>query len=424
MLRFKEGFRLGVATASTQIEGGFVDSNWTNFCDEGHIKDNSHCGIATDHYNRYLEDARLLKEMGIKDYRFSLEWARIEPELGQFSYAALNHYRVELLVLKEMGIKPLLTFYHFSHPMWFEELGGFTKKENSIYFLEYVAEVLKVLGDLVDEYVTINEPNVYAVQSYFFGEWPPMKKSLKLTIDVMNNLAVCHHKAYEMIHRVLDKHKEVKVGYAHHVRVFEPLEKNNPVHIISTKLFEKAFQLELDKAFMLAEFNFPMKNIAKTKPGIYCDFIAINYYTRSAVGNFKDTYFEGPKNDLGWEIYPEGIIEVAKKSYELVAMPIYITENGTCDNQDSFRSKYIYDHLKEIMDSALPIERYYHWCFVDNFEWKEGNSARFGIVFNDYSTQTRTIKESGHFYSQMIKDNGVTDAAYEQCVAHQSYHYD
>lgn len=424
MLKFKEGFRLGVATASTQIEGGDVHSNWTQFCDQGYVKDGSHCAVATDHYNRYLEDATLLSELGIKDYRFSLEWARIEPELGQFSYEALNHYRVELLVLKEMGITPLLTFYHFSHPLWFDELGGFTIKDNCIYFLEYIAEVLKVLGDLVDDYVTINEPNVYAVLSYFFGEWPPMKKSLKESLLVMNHLAICHHKAYELIHSVLDKHKTVRVGYAHHARVFEPLNKWNPLDRISSKLFEKAFQAELDKAFMLADFNFPMINLAKTKPGIYCDFIGINYYTRSAVSNFKETYFDGPKNDLGWEIYPEGLIEVAKKSYEVLPLPIYITENGTCDNQDTFRSKYIYDHLKEIMESALPIERYYHWCFVDNFEWREGNSSRFGIVHNDYNTQKRTIKDSGHFYAQIIKDEGITEETFNRYVAHQEYPHD
>lgn len=424
MLKFKEGFRCGVATASTQIEGGAVNSNWTRFCDEGHVLDGSHCAVATDHYHRYLEDARLLKEMGIMDYRFSLEWARINPSLGQFNHQALNHYRVELLVLKELGIRPILTFYHFSHPLWFEDIGGFSKKENCIYFLEYVAEVLKVLGDLVDEYITINEPNVYAVMSYYFGDWPPQKKSIKQTIDVMNHLALCHHKAYHLIHQVFDKHKQVKVGYAHHARVFEPLDHKNPIHILSTKLMEKAFQTELDKAFMLGEFNFPMRNVGKIEPGLAVDFIGINYYTRSAVSTFKEQSFDGPQNDLGWEIYPHGLIEVAQKSYDLAPLPIYITENGTCDNSDSFRARYIYEHLQEIMNSELPIERYYHWCFVDNFEWKEGNSARFGIVHNNFDTQVRTIKDSGHFYSQIIKDHGVTTETYQHYVAHQRYTYD
>ena len=187
---------------------------------------------------------------------------------------------------------------------------------------------------------------------------------------------------------------------------------------------EKLFQKELDKAFMLGEFNFPMRNVGKVEPGLAVDFIAINYYTRSAVSNFKDQSFEGPRNDLGWEIYPPGLIEVAQKSYDLAPLPIYITENGTCDNNDSFRSLYIYEHLQEIMNSELPIERYYHWCFVDNFEWKEGNSARFGIVHNNYDTQVRMIKDSGHFYSQIIKDHGITAESYEQYVAHQSYRYD
>lgn len=423
MLKFKEGFELGVASAATQIEGGEFESNWSRFCDEGHVKDNSHVHTATDHYRLFFEDTQLLGQMGIKHYRFSIEWARINPELGQFDHGALNHYRVELLLLKELGIKPLLTFYHFSQPLWFEDLGGFTKKENTIYFIEFVSECLKAFGDLVDEYVTINEPNVYGVLSYLYGEWPPMKKNLKLTIDVMNNLALCHIKTYQLIHAVFDKHKVVKVGFAHHGRVFKAHQVLNPLHQLSKKLFAKGFQDELLKAFMLGEFHFPMCNVGRVDKGIYSDFIGINYYTETRVGLFKEESAFGPINDLGWEIIPEGLIKVAQQSFNILPLPIYITENGTCDNEDTFRSKYIYDHLKVIVESDLPIERYYHWCFVDNFEWAEGVSARFGLVHNDFDTQKRTIKQSGHFYIDAITNKGITDEMLDQYVNHQEYHY-
>lgn len=425
MLKFKDNFRLGVATSSTQIEGGIVDSNWYQFCQQGHVKDGSHCKEATMHYRDFTQDAHLLDQMGIKDYRFSLEWARINPQLGQFDRSALNHYRVELLLLKELGIKPLLTFYHFSHPTWFEELGGFTKKENVIYFLEYVSECLKVFGDLVDEYCTINEPNVYAILSFLYGDWPPMKKSLPDALKVMNVLALAHIKTYELIHHVFDKHKVVKVGFAHHGRVFEPENRLNPIHQLSTKIFSKGFQDELIKAFMIGEFHWPMKNLGNVPKGIYSDYIGINYYTRSLVSEFKESDKRiYPTNDLNWEIYPEGLIKIAQQSFDVLPLPIYITENGTCDNSDRFRSKYIYDHLKVIMESDLPIERYYHWCFVDNFEWKEGNHARFGLVHNDFNTQKRTIKESGHFYTAMIYHQGVPNDLYDDYVKNQEYTHD
>lgn len=423
MLKFKENFALGVASASTQIEGGEVDSNWYRFCEEGHVKDGSHCKDATMHYELFAQDNQLMAEMGIKHSRISLEWARINPELGQFDLKVLNHYRVELLLMKELGIKPLVTFYHFSHPIWFEELGAFTKKENTIYFLEYISECLKAFGDLVDEFVTINEPNVFATLSYLYGEWPPMQNNLHLALETMNVLALCHIKAYQLIHTIFDKHRAVKVGFAHHGRAFVAKNTKNPLQKAAAKVMAKSFQGELIKAFMKGEFNLPMRNLGQVEPGLYCDFIGINYYTRSVIDQFREVVSnEYPHNDLGWEIYPEGLIEVVQESYDCVPLPIYITENGTCDNHDQFRSRYIYDHLKVIMDSDLPIERYYHWCFVDNFEWKEGVSARFGLVHNDFETQQRTIKESGQFYSQMIQDHGVTQECYQRFVEKQTYH--
>ena len=111
-------------------------------------------------------------------------------------------------------------------------------------------------------------------------------------------------------------------------------------------------------------------------------------------------------NDLGWEIYPQGIAEVCQKLYDITPLPLYITENGTCDNADTFRSRYLYEHLKVLSECGLPVQRYYHWCFCDNFEWLEGQSARFGLVHIDYDTQQRTVMESGRFYAEMIRQGG------------------
>ena len=129
------------------------------------------------------------------------------------------------------------------------------------------------------------------------------------------------------------------------------------------------------------------------------------------------------RNDLGWEIYPEGIVRCANEVYSILKRPIYITENGTCDNNDTFRCRYIYDHLKVLCESDLPVERYYHWCFCDNFEWIEGESARFGLVHVDYETQKRTIEKSGRFFSGVIQADGVTEEIYEKYVKSQEYHY-
>ena len=160
-----------------------------------------------------------------------------------------------------------------------------------------------------------------------------------------------------------------------------------------------------------------------TEPGEYCDFIGLNYYTRTTVSKFEDgTRKDALKNDLGWEIYPKGIVKCANKLYSLIKRPIYITENGTCDNNDSFRCRYIYDHLKALCESGLPIERYYHWCFCDNFEWLEGERARFGLVYVDYDSQERTLKKSARFYSDIIRSRAVTQEMYDKYVKEQEYH--
>jgi beta-glucosidase len=159
------------------------------------------------------------------------------------------------------------------------------------------------------------------------------------------------------------------------------------------------------------------------KPGEYADFLGLNYYTRATISGLADGTRAGvPVNDLGWEIYPEGIARCARIAHNILPRPIYITENGTCDNSDSFRCRFIYDHLKALSDSGLPIERYYHWCFTDNFEWCEGESARFGLVHVDYPTQKRTIKKSGIFFSDIIKHRGINDKMFNEYIKPQEYH--
>ena len=149
-------------------------------------------------------------------------------------------------------------------------------------------------------------------------------------------------------------------------------------------------------------------------PGEFCDFHGVNYYTRSTVSGPADGVAENcPVNDLGWEIYPEGIGEVCRKVYGVLKKPIYITENGTCDNGDRFRARYIAEHLRVLCESGLPVERYYHWCFCDNWEWVEGTSARFGLVHVDFETQARTVKDSGKFHKRVIQEQGVSEALYE-----------
>jgi beta-glucosidase len=310
--------------------------------------------------------------------------------------------------------------------MWFETKGGFTKTENLGDFLDFVSLAVRSFGDLVSEYITINEPNVYATESYYFGSWPPGEKSMSRAMTVMTNMAVCHIRAYELIHKIRREmgYNDTRVSFAHHMRVFAPENPRNPYHRVCAGLMARFFQGVVTHAMFFGDFKWPLKTPPTIRHGEYIDFIAVNYYTRTTVSGFSDgTRKSAAKNDLGWEIYPEGIVRCCLQLYKLIKRPVYITENGTCDNSDAFRSRYIYEHLQALCKSDLPVERYYHWCFCDNFEWIEGESARFGLVHVDYETQTRTVKKSGEFYTEMIRSGGVTDELYEKYVKDQNYHY-
>ena len=423
--RLKDGLLLGTATAGAQIEGGDPNTNWARFSEEGKIYDGTSILRASGHWDRWREDTDLMADMGMQVYRLGIEWSRIEPRRGEFDAAVTERYREEIKYLKERGIRPLLTLHHFTHPLWFEDMGGFTAKESVDIFMDYVRYAIDAFGDLVSEYITINEPNVYCTNSLFYGTWPPERKSLGALISAFSNMTACHVMAYEYIHRRRAElgYTDTMVSFANHLRVFAPKNPKNPWHRLCASLTDWLFQGAITKAMMTGVCRFPVKRRKGVKRGKYYDFIGVNYYSRSTVSGIADGVREGCyKNDLGWELYPEGLISLSNKLYERYGAPVWVTENGTCDNTDAFRSRFIYDQLKLISEEPNPIERYYHWSFIDNFEWREGESARFGIVHVDYETAARTVKDSGRFYSDIIANRAVTDEAYEKYVEGTEYH--
>ena len=184
--QLKNDFLIGVASAATQIEGGDRNNSWADWAERGKIEDGSSPIRANDHYARWREDLALMKQMGIQVYRLGLEWSRIEPERGRFDAGALAHYREEIQALLDQQIQPLVTLHHFTNPLWLETMGGFEHPDSVAIFLRYVKKVIEALGDLVSDYITINEPNVYATFGYFYGTWPPGRKSLGATMKVLS----------------------------------------------------------------------------------------------------------------------------------------------------------------------------------------------------------------------------------------------
>ncbi len=416
-----EGLLLGSATSAIQIEGGDWNNDWVEWAQSGYIKDGSSSLRAADHWNRVEEDVFLLSEMKHEIYRMGLEWSRIEPEEGIFDDLAIAHYRKELQLLTGQGIRPLVTLHHFSIPLWFSRMGGFESKRAPELFEAYVRCIVSRIGDIANEFITINEPNVLVTNGYYRGIWPPGKKDFKVAMDVYANLARCHSAAYRAIHQTrsqLGFSGVTRVGAAFHVRIFSGATERARDRI-AAKAMDYLFQGMAMKAmidgYLAPPMGFgPVDRGWRRRGGTRTsDFLALNYYTRSIVkakGFREATQPDSPQNDLGWEIYPEGLEILCRKLYKKYGLPVWITENGTCDNNDVFRSEFIVEHLRRIAavcKEGIPVERYYHWSAFDNFEWLEGESARFGLVHVDFATQKRTIKESGLRYRRIIEERAV-----------------
>lgn len=425
-----EDFLLGTATASLQIEGGDRNNSWYRWVQTGHVKDGSSCIIADDHWNRVDEDIEIMKQLHQQTYRMSLEWSRIEPARGQFDKDALQHYRHELQELVSAGIRPLVTLHHFSNPLWLEDAGAWINPDVIGLFERYTAYVVENLGDLVSDWCTINEPNVYLASGYVLGGWPPSDISITKYFRGARNMILAHIKSYRKIHEVRDSngYTDTMVGVANHLRLFDPRHGTGRERWASA-MYEKLFQELFVTGMCEGRLLPPLGGGYPLGEGQFFDFFGINYYTRDIVdcsGGItnplgKLEVREGsPTNDLGWEIYPEGLYRVSKKYWDRYHVPIFVTENGTADAQDSFRTKYVYDHLLQVshlIEDGIDVQRYYHWSLMDNFEWLEGLSARFGIVSVNYETLERTVRTSGWFYGDIAKHHGVTARMIQQYMS-------
>ncbi len=421
--------QLGSATASLQIEGGDKGNNWYRFCEEGRVKDGSHCIVADDHWNRYEEDIALMKQLNHKVYRMSIEWSRIEPERGNYLEAPLVHYRKMIQIMLEQDIQPLVTLHHFSEPIWFEDMGGWTNLESVEIFTSFTEKVVSFLGDLVGEWITINEPNVYLESTYSSAIFPPEKPSMRNYFKGLKNMAAAHIMTYKQIHHLRSEmgfSSGTKVGVAIHIRVFDA-EKKGVLSKLPRALLEHNFHTIFLESMIKGKFLFPIGlGGYPYGKGTYCDFFGVNYYSRDIVKFTWDprrlfsellVRKEAEINDMGWEIYPEGLYRVCEKYFRLYKQPIYITENGICDATDAQRTAFIYDHLKvvaRLVENGVPVEKYYHWSLLDNFEWDEGLQRRFGLIEVNYETLTRTIRRSGQFYGELAKENEVTEAMIEK----------
>jgi beta-glucosidase len=401
--KFPDGFLWGTALSSHQAEGGNDKNDWWDWEQQpGRILDGVRSGRACDHYNRYEEDFDIAKSLNTNAHRLSIEWSRIEPVEGQWNRAEVEHYRKVLTALRKRGMTSMVTCWHFTLPRWFAAKGGWEATDAIRTFRRYVEFLAKELGDLVDIWCTINEPNVFLGQAYGIGVWPPGVKSQLRSIHVFSKMCRAHRAAYKAIHRTLDREdRKAMVGIAQNVITFEPYRKYN--------ILDNLFIFFADKFFNRQFFIWT--------PGLH-DYIGINYYfhyrVQSRPSKASSLFFEvhtenRETSDVGWEVNPPGIFE-AVMSMRRYGKPIYITENGMANGDDGKRPRVLIATLKELyhaIKAGADVRGYFHWSLLDNYEWEKAFAPRFGLVAVDYHTLKRTPRRSAWVYAEICKENGI-----------------
>ncbi|MCX8034214.1 MAG: glycoside hydrolase family 1 protein [Thermodesulfovibrio sp.] len=405
----KNNFLWGVATSAFQLEGSpYADwSTWDSIF-------NLNPKI-TNHYELYKEDIKLIKNLGVNAYRFSIEWSRIQPSENYWNKEVVKHYQKIIDLLNENNITPMVTIHHFTHPVWFITKYPWHKRKSIEKFTEYVERLIENING-VDYWITFNEPYLLILGGYLEGCIPPGHKDLNLAIKALKNIFTCHSNIYDLLHL---KNKKTMVSIAHNMAVFAPWVKWNPFDKVLTKIAKRFYNHSVIEGFMDGKIKLPIpfrKTIEIEVPiQGKLDFFGINYYTRIHMrfNPFKKLFVEFRHRDIdghgltdmGWEIYPKGLKKVLKYASKL-NVPLIITENGIATKDDNKKIKYIKSHvdvLENAIKEGIDVRGYFYWSLIDNYEWLHGLDARFGLYRVDFKTYKRTPTKAASFYSYIIK---------------------
>ena len=436
-MSFRKDFLWGTASAAPQVEGAIRQAGkgatiWEALS-AGKVKHNDDNSIACDYYNRYKEDVAIMKQLGMKSYRFSISWARIFPDdTGRVNEKGIQFYSALVDELKSAGIEPIVTLYHWDLPLWLYEKGGWKDEYIVDEFARYAKTMIDALSDRVQYWLTFNEPQCFVGNGYVRGEHAPFEKTTDLSVvgTITRNVMLAHGKAVDIMRAAAKQ--PLKIGYSPTCNVITPAND-------SAEAVERARSATFDasrmKMYSTSWWSDPivlgkraegMDFLSEEDLASICrplDFYAFNIYN---AGNYYDApglknpmvYSGMPRTMLDWVICPDCMYWAAKFMYERYKLPIMITENSMANADfvmsdgkvhDPQRTDFIKRYLKELkkaVEEGVPVLGYQYWSFSDNFEWAEGYSARFGLVYIDYRTQQRIVKDSAYEYAKIVAENG------------------
>jgi beta-glucosidase len=441
-VRFPDGFLWGAATAAYQIEGAWDEdgkgaSIWDTFSHTpGRIHGGDTGDVACDHYHRFRGDVAIMRELGLKAYRFSVSWPRVLPEgRGRVNRAGLDFYSRLVDALLEDGIAPALTLYHRDLPQALQDRGGWGSRETIDAFAAYADVVARTLSDRVALWMTLNEPWAVAFEGHATGELAPGLRDPKLAVQVAHNLLVSHGLAVP----VLRANGARKVGITISVRPADPAsasaEDANAADLHSAReaswfldpLYGRDYPAEILSIYERLGWAPEVQDGDMNVIAAPTDFLGLNYYSHVVVRHdagaapfgIVEVQQAGELTEMGWPIDPHALYDLLTRVQEdLRPTEVYVTGNGAAFHDevspdsrvhDERRVSYLREHFRaaaRAIEDGVPLRGYFVWSLLDNFEWTEGYSKRFGIVRIDYETQQRTIKDSGYFLREVIAANG------------------
>jgi len=411
-------FLWGVATSAYQIEGA-RENDWTAWERQGRLNaGRDRCGQATGHRRLWRSDLSLLPRIGANAYRFSVEWSRIEPRRGVFDEAALAFEAERVAHLRRLGIEPVVTLHHYTHPRWFWEDGGWEEPESVEHFAAFAGAVAKAMAGRVRYWVTLNEPIVFLLGGYMGGLIPPGKKRFASAARALEHLLRAHVAASAAFR---DVDADARIGIAHNMLDFAP---DRPASLLDRRLVDAAESL-YNRTIVEAvasgrvRWSFPGEGSVTLRipdlPGS-TDYLGLNYYSRVHLrfrglpGRAGDFFYRDPEDrgltDMGWEVHPNGFGRVLRAAAQS-DRPLIVTENGIATRDDRRRRDFLREHvlvLAHARRSGLPLEGYFHWSLLDNFEWLEGFAPRFGLVEVDYATLARRLRPSAALFAALGRD--------------------
>ena len=450
-MSFRKDFAWGEATSSYQIEGGaFIDGKgwdiWDVYCkEEGKVFEGHTGDVACDHYHRFKEDVALMKELGINAYRFSINWSRIFPNgYGKINELGVKFYHNLIDELINAGIEPFITLYHWELPYELHKKGGWMNDEIVNWFADYAAFIVKEFSDKVTKYFTFNEPQCFIGLGYVSGiHAPGLKAPIRDTFIMSHNVLKAHGLAVKKMRETAKQ--DIQIGIAPTGSMSYP-DSNKPEDIEAARMHLMNINTPLDSwtwnvtwwsdpIFFgeypedgLKRFKDYLPEITKEDLKLInqpTDFYGQNIYNGNRVKMGADgkpevvkRYDGFPKTALGWPVTPESLYWGPYFLYERYKKPIYITENGlSCHDvissdgkvHDPNRIAFVESYLKQLKKASadgVDIRGYFHWSLMDNFEWHSGYADRFGMIYVDYPTQKRIIKDSGYWYKNIIAQNG------------------